>query len=222
MIMCTFKLVGVSNYELYRKFHGTKSLEEYAEYLASFAAPGNRTATGVRVERNGCSGPDVWIIREKHLDEDTYVRFFTGLWKKFGDNQDRAVLIPHTYPAAARKTGCSRIHLPLPLLRKYYGTENLAEIREIGVSVHSAEEAREAENLGAVYLTLGHVFATDCKAGLLPRGISFLNQVCDSVRIPVYAIGGIHMENLHQIRESQGAGACMMSEYMRARGQGSA
>ena len=91
----------------------------------------------------------------------------------------------------------------------------MAGIEPIGVSVHSVEEAKEAEKLGASYLTAGHVFATECKKGLLPRGLEFLEEICDSVAIPVYAIGGIHPGNLRQIEESKAAGACMMSEYMK-------
>lgn len=204
--MCTFKLIGISNWELYRQFHRAGSLEEYAEYLARLAA----------LRKSQAEGPDVLIIREKSLPKEKYVRFFTDLWKKceeYGEN--RAVLVPHTYFSAAQNTGSSRIHFPLPVLRRYQNTEDLTGIKEIGVSVHSVEEAKEAEDLGASYLTAGHIFTTDCKWGVPPRGMSFLDQVCGSVQIPVYAIGGIHMGNLPQIRESRAAGACMMSEYMK-------
>ena len=33
----------------------------------------------------------------------------------------------------------------------------------LGCSVHSVEDAIEAEKLGASYLTAGHIFATDCR-----------------------------------------------------------
>ena len=75
-----------------------------------------------------------------------------------------------------------------------------------GVSVHSVEDARLAEQCGATYLTAGHVFVTDCKKGLAPRGLDFLHEVCSSVKIPVYAIGGIHEEKygkLHPVRCSR-------------------
>ena len=41
-------------------------------------------------------------------------------------------------------------------------------------------------------MTAGHVYVTDCKKGLPPRGLEFLKEVCTKVTIPVYAIGGIH------------------------------
>ena len=41
----------------------------------------------------------------------------------------------------------------------------------------------EAERLGATYVTAGHIFTTDCKKGLPPRGLDFLKNVCDAVTI---------------------------------------
>ena len=52
----------------------------------------------------------------------------------------------------------------------------------------------EAERLGATYVTAGHIFTTDCKKGLPPRGLDFLKNVCDAVTIPVYGIGGIKFD----------------------------
>ena len=50
---------------------------------------------------------------------------------------------------------------------------------KIGVSIHSAEEAKEAVSLGASYLTAGHIFTTDCKKGVPARGLEFLKEVCE-------------------------------------------
>lgn len=161
---------------------------------------------------------DVLIVREKELEEEEYLKFFSALWEKCGcrqRNREGSLIIPHRYSLASYQTGCPCLHLPLPWLRTYCQEKKLAGIETIGVSVHSVEEAKEAEKLGASYLTAGHVFATECKKGLLPRGLEFLEEICDSVAIPVYAIGGIHPGNLRQIEESKAAGACMMSEYMK-------
>ena len=40
----------------------------------------------------------------------------------------------------------------------------------VGVSVHSLEEALEAENKNADYIIYGHIFETECKKGVCPRG----------------------------------------------------
>ena len=86
---------------------------------------------------------------------------------------------------------------------------------QIGVSVHSREEAVYAESKGADYLIAGHIFATDCKKGLPPRGLDFLAEICASVKIPVFAIGGMDLVRGPQALAAGAAGICMMSELMK-------
>lgn len=73
----------------------------------------------------------------------------------------------------------------------------------------------KAQELGADFVFAGHVFATDCKKGLPPRGLDFLRDVVGAVDIPVYGIGGINEKNIKQIMECGAAGGCMMSGFMK-------
>ena len=84
-----------------------------------------------------------------------------------------------------------------------------------GVSIHSVYEAIEAEKLGADYLIAGHVFETDCKSGLKGRGIEFIQNVCESVSIPVIAIGGISESNINMLVDTKVFGVAVMSYGMR-------
>ena len=62
----------------------------------------------------------------------------------------------------------------------------------VGVSCHSLEEARRAEDAGASYLFFGPVFETPAKKQFgAPQGVARLAEVCREVRIPVIAIGGM-------------------------------
>ena len=94
------------------------------------------------------------------------------------------------------------------------GEGEKARFRILGASCHSPADAWEAQRLGYTYITAGHVFATDCKKGLPPRGLDFLREVCRSVDIPVYAIGGIRPENMAAVRAAGAAGGCVMSGLM--------
>ena len=107
------------------------------------------------------------------------------------------------------------IHLPLFLLKE--NSEKLSDFLAVGCSIHSVEEAKEAQKLGATYLTAGHIYTTDCKKGLPPRGLDFLREVCNAVTIPVYAIGGIHAGTgqIREVMECGASGACIMSEMMK-------
>ena len=84
----------------------------------------------------------------------------------------------------------------------------------LGASCHSVEDAVLARSLGCTYITAGHVFDTDCKRGLPGRGLDFLEQVCQAVSLPVYAIGGIDAGNLAAVRDAGAAGACFRSGPM--------
>ena len=148
------------------------------------------------------------ILREKDLSLDDY----TSLAEKVlrACEQCGVTLVIHHYPEAARKLDISSLHMPLPLLT----AELCREFGLIGTSIHSMEQLREAEALGADHVTAGHIFETDCKKGVPPRGIPFLKKICDNAAIPVYAIGGITVERLSEIRQAGAAGACMMSSVM--------
>ncbi len=81
--------------------------------------------------------------------------------------------------------------------------------------IHKPEEAIKAQKLGVDFVFAGHVFVTDCKKGLPPRGLEFLTDVVNAVKIPVYGIGGINEENIAKIMECGAAGGCMMSGFMK-------
>ncbi len=81
----------------------------------------------------------------------------------------------------------------------------------IGVSVHSVAEALEAVKNGADCLGVGAAFATHTKAdvNVLPR--ETLQAICAAVDIPVVAIGGIHKENILQLKGSGVDGVALVS-----------
>ncbi|MCB2290925.1 thiamine phosphate synthase [Clostridium sp. CS001] len=85
----------------------------------------------------------------------------------------------------------------------------------IGVSVHSLNEAMEAEKQGANYLLVGHIFETDCKKGLPPRGIELIKDIRKNVSIPIIALGGITTLNVLKVIESGAHGVAVMSTIMK-------
>ena len=67
----------------------------------------------------------------------------------------------------------------------------------VGVSCHSLEAARSAVSAGADYIFFGPIFPTPSKTAFgAPQGLDRLSEVCDSVTIPVLAIGGVTPENM--------------------------
>jgi thiamine-phosphate pyrophosphorylase len=150
------------------------------------------------------------VLREKDLSENDYKDLAAKVLKICKKNNTECIL--HTYYKVARELNCKKIHLPLHVLKSK--PDVCKEFNEVGVSIHSVNEAIEAINLGATYITAGHIFATDCKKDITPRGLSFLSSVCSSVNIPVYAIGGISPVNAQKAINAGADGICIMSGLM--------
>ena len=69
----------------------------------------------------------------------------------------------------------------------------------IGASVHSADEARDAERAGADWCVAGHVFETPSHPGEPRRESTFIPNVVAAVKLPVIAIGGIRPEHVRSL-----------------------
>ena len=91
----------------------------------------------------------------------------------------------------------------------------IKKYKRIGISIHSIDEAKEVENLGATYVVAGHIFETDCKKDLEPRGLNFIKELSSILTIPIFAIGGINEENSNLVLNSGTFGVCMMSSLMK-------
>lgn len=77
----------------------------------------------------------------------------------------------------------------------------------VGVSCHSLEEARQAQEAGASYVFFGPVFETPAKKKFgPPQGVAKLGEVCRSLRIPVIAIGGINEANAVECLQAGASG----------------
>lgn len=175
-----------------------------------------------RIEAIAACKPAGIILREKDLHQEEYC----ALAKEVMEICDRynVLCILHKNVETAIQLKAKALHVPLSVLRemtvmeKDAGKDGLQDYKQafpiLGASCHSVEDAVEAEKLGCTYIMAGHIFATDCKKGVPPRGLSFLQEVCSSVDIPVYAIGGINSENIAQVTAAGAKGGCVMSGLM--------
>lgn len=165
----------------------------------------------VRIEKIAKTEVAGIILREKDLSEEEYQALAEKVLAICQRQKMQCIL--HTHTNVARKLAYNAIHLPMPILRTLPEKERDA-FQILGASCHSLEEAVEAEKLGCTYITAGHIYETDCKKGLPGRGIGFLKKICETVSVPVYAIGGIGAENIQEIKNAGAAGGCIMSGWM--------
>ena len=87
----------------------------------------------------------------------------------------------------------------------------------VGASATSYDEAIAACDAGADYLGVGPIFSTASKADAAPPiGLGKLARICGDVKLPVVAIGGIHVGNLKSIMEAGAAGAAVIAAVAEA------
>lgn len=171
--------------------------------------PGDFLTQIAIIAQSGVSGI---LLREKDLDETQYstlAKEVTAICQKY-----HTPCILHSFIDVAKTVKADAIHLPLSLAKER--ASELSFFETVGISTHSISDALCAERLGATYITAGHIFETDCKKGVPPRGLDFLKEVCASVSIPVYAIGGIHRENTQSALDAGAFGVCRMEWFMNA------
>ena len=164
-----------------------------------------------RIEKIAVAKPAGIILREKDLGEKEYMQLATKAVEICRKYNTPCIL--HSFVDVAKRLDCKALHLPLNILSSL-SDEDKAKFLVLGASCHSPEEAIEAQKQGCTYITAGHIFDTDCKKGLSGRGLEFLQKVCKSVKIPVYAIGGISKGNIAEVRKCGADGACIMSSAM--------
>ena len=164
-----------------------------------------------RIEKIAKENPNGIILREKDLTSEAYLKLARSVLEICKKYDTQCIL--HSFTDIAKELKHPAIHLPLPILRKLTKGDKTS-FTTIGASCHSLKEAKEAEALGCTYITVGHIFETDCKKGLAGRGLDFLHGICENVSIQVYAIGGIDDKNIHRIRSAGASGACIMSSLM--------
>ncbi|MCL4142542.1 UNVERIFIED_CONTAM: hypothetical protein GTU68_045160 [Idotea baltica] len=79
-------------------------------------------------------------------------------------------------------------------VRAIVGPEKL-----IGVSTHSLQQAQDAVIDGANYIGVGPVFPSTTKAFDSHVGLDLIRDVCQTISLPAFAIGGINLENASQV-----------------------
>ena len=163
-----------------------------------------------RINQIAAGKPQAIVLREKDLNLSEYEKMAVAIDTICKKNQVALIISQNIEVAVKMKH--PNVQLSMDNLRKYQN--EIKKFKNIGASVHSVAEAEEAPKLGATYLVAGHIFPTDCKKGVPPRGLTFLKEVCDAATIPVFAIGGITRERLAKVLQTGAAGGCIMSEAM--------
>lgn len=86
----------------------------------------------------------------------------------------------------------------------------------VGVSVQTEEQALVAQKEGADYIGVGTVFPTTTKPDAITMSFATLRKIVQAIHIPAVAIGGISLENIHQLSNVGVSGISVVSAIMKA------
>jgi thiamine-phosphate pyrophosphorylase len=154
-------------------------------------------------------------VREKDLTAAELAQLCRGLRDLTREHGARLVVNDRVDVAlAVGADAVQRTHASLPVddIRRIAGAR-LA----VGASVHSLEEAIEAEARGADWIVFGPVYDTPSKRRWgPPQGLERLRKAAAAVRVPVVAIGGITPERVAAVRAAGAAGVATISAILDA------
>ena len=112
---------------------------------------------------------------------------------------------------AAKEIDADGVHIGQSDMEYTKAREILGPDKIIGVSAGNLQEAKEAERVGADYIGVGAVFHTDTKKDATSLTMDQLKEICESVSIPVVAIGGISVDNALELKGTGIDGICVIS-----------
>ena len=167
-----------------------------------------------KVEMACCSGITIIQLREKNLTTNQYYQLAKQV-KEITDAYQVPLIIDDrldvclAVDAAGLHIGDDE--LPVSVARKVLGPEKI-----LGVTAKTVKRAFEAEEAGADYLGTGAIFPTTTKENAPITLISTLKTICQTVAIPVVAIGGLTSENIDQLIGTGIAGVAVVRDLMQA------
>ena len=167
-----------------------------------------------KVETACRSGVTIIQLREKNLTTNQYYQLAKQV-KEITDAYQVPLIIDDrldvclAVDAAGLHIGDDE--LPVSVARKVLGPEKI-----LGVTAKTVKRALEAETSGADYLGTGAIFPTTTKENAPITLISTLKTICQTVAIPVVAIGGLTSENIDQLIGTGIAGVAVVRDLMQA------
>ena len=142
-------------------------------------------------------------LREKELDEESFLAEAVEIQKLC--RRYRVPFVINDNVEIARKINADGVHVGQSDMEAGNVRTLLGEDKILGVSAQTVEQAVLAERCGADYLGVGAVFQTSSKSDADNVSHDTLKAICEAVRIPVVAIGGI---GKHNVSELCGSGIC--------------
>lgn len=162
-----------------------------------------------QVEQTLIGGATLVQLREKELDEETFLREAVELAKlchRYG-----VPLLINDNVEIARRSGADGVHVGQDDMEAASVRSILGSDMIVGVTAKTVEQALRAQEAGADYLGSGAVFGSATKLNAKPMTKELLGSICHAVSIPVVAIGGINRNNILDLAGTDISGVAVVS-----------
>ena len=173
------------------------------------AAPAGFETLDRQVAEAVLGGATAVQLREKNLDDARFIELARQV-KRVTDAHSVPLIINDRLEVALA-SGAAGLHIgqddgDVGLIRERLGRDKI-----LGVSAQTVPQALAAEADEADYLGVGAVFPTSTKGDAAEVSLATLTEICEAVRIPVVAIGGIHRGNVRLLAGTGIAGISVVS-----------
>ena len=153
-------------------------------------------------------------LREKELDEEAFLneaKEIQQLCRKYS-----IPFVINDNVEIAKRINADGVHVGQCDMEAANVRDIIGDDKILGVSAQTVEQAVLAEKQGADYLGVGAVFPTGSKADAEDVSYETLKAICQAVKIPVVAIGGIGAGNVLKLKDSGIAGIAVISAIFAA------
>ena len=169
---------------------------------------GNRSMPE-EVEKTLKSGATCLQIREKNISYDEYVSKSIELRKIC--NKYNVPFIVNDNIEVALASGADGVHVGQKDILNKNVRSIIGSDKILGISANSIELAIAAEKAGADYIGVGSIQLSPTKGESKILSTEYVNEICNSVSIPVVAIGGINEQNILRLKGIGIAGVVVIS-----------
>jgi thiamine-phosphate pyrophosphorylase len=178
--------------------------------LTYIAIPEARTVVQAMV----AGGVDLIQLRGKNNTIDELAGLAANLHNITSGNLTPLIANDHT--EVAKAVPLEGVHVgqdddPIAIVREKAGRTLI-----VGKSTHSLAQATAAQSEGADYIGFGPIFATPTKPDYKPIGLADIERVHAAVTVPIFCIGGIHIDNLQRVIDAGAKRVVMVSSLLRA------
>lgn len=143
-------------------------------------------------------GVRVIQFRHKHLDDEAFYRLSLDMLN-LTKNYDDGIFIINDRVDIAIDIHADGIHVGQEDEDYRQVIQRVPDHMIVGVSVDTVQEAIDAQQAGADYVGAGAAFPTPTKSDAKVIGLDTIREIVKSIHIPTVAIGGISLENIHDV-----------------------